>query len=169
MESAISIPLNSAIPRREQSVALHPIRLHGPWYLSSLDPVNTSFCQDATTERPLQSMNRYRFDEPLESIGEVIKSYRHWLLVRPFREPTGLTETSRIAMSILAHDHVEQIWLNGHRLPTTAAYDSIVPLEFPLSPQNRLGVVLRCSPNFSKPAFRSVQLLIHDTAVPPTG
>ena len=150
-------------------MAPHPIRLHGPWYLFSLDSVNDSLCQDATTELPLQSMGRYRFDQPLESIGEVTDSCRHWLLVRPFREPTGLTKTSRIAMSILAHDHVEQIWLNGRRLATTPAHDATVSLDFPLSPQNRLGVVLRFLPNFSKPAFRSVRLLIHDTATPPTG
>ena len=150
-------------------MAPHPIRLHGPWYLSSLGSVSDSLCQDATTELPLQSMSRYRFDQPLESTGEFTDSCRHWLLVRPFREPTGLTKASRITVSILAHDHVEQIWLNGRRLATTHVLDSTVSLGFPLSPQNRLGVVLSCSPNFSKPAFRSVQLLIHDTATPPTG
>ena len=150
-------------------MAPHPIRLHGPWYLSSLGSVSDSLCQDATTELPLQSMSRYRFDQPLESIGEVTDSCRQWLLVRPFREPTGLTRNSRIALSILAHDHVEQIWLNGRRLATTPALDSTLSLDFSLSPQNRLGVILRCSPNFSKPAFRSVRLLIHDTGTPPTG
>lgn len=141
----------------------HSIRLHGPWYLfESHEPDETTF-RHATTEAPIVSMHRIRFDDTASNLATAIGDSASLLMIRPFRQPTGLTPNCSLRLNVQSPREISEVWLNGQRLTTSSVDTSIFLIDTALEVQNRLGVLLQgVSPD--APLLNSVSLMIEDEA-----
>jgi len=147
--------------RREVFVSAHSIRLHGPWYFLEIREPDEAVLRHATTEAPIASMNRFRFEDAASTLATSFDDSTSLLLIRPFRQPTGLTPSCGLLVTVQSLQKIGVVWLNGQRLTASATDDSTYAVDSPLLMQNRLGVLLNVvSPD--APLLSSASLIIKD-------
>jgi hypothetical protein len=144
-------------------VSAHSIRLHGPWSLLEIRGSVEATCRQATTETPVASMTRFRMDEAACALATSVDGSASLLLVRPFRQPTGLTETCRLRLKLQSANNIGEVWLNGQRLTVSTTENTTYAVDTPLAMQNRLGVVMS-EVSVDAPLLNSVSLIIEDRA-----